>query len=358
MNVDKGISSLKKLTSENATHDVSFSPSYKYYIDSYSTVEMPNKNVVRNRRGKVIMTLEDPDLKDVYALGWKAPERFKVKAADGYTDLYGVMWKPADFDSTKTYPIISNVYPGPHFEYVPTRFTINDNKNTRLAQLGFIVITVGHRGGTPMRGKAYHTYGYGNQRDYALADDKAAIEQLAERYKFIDINRVGIYGHSGGGFMSAAAIMTYPDFYKAAVASAGNHDNRVYNKGWVEIHFGVNEQKTEVKDSLGNTHTEYSYSVSTRPNQDLVKNYKHGLLLVTGLMDDTVNPSHTFRLADALIKQHKDFEMLTLPTCSHGYSGKSELFYEHKIWRHFVKNLLGDESVNDNADLNIYMNKK
>ncbi len=358
VNVDKGISSLKKLTSENATHDVSFSPSYKYYIDSYSTVEMPNKNVVRNRRGKVIMTLEDPDLKDVYALGWKAPERFKVKAADGYTDLYGVMWKPADFDSTKTYPIISNVYPGPHFEYVPTRFTINDNKNTRLAQLGFIVITVGHRGGTPMRGKAYHTYGYGNQRDYALADDKAAIEQLAERYKFIDINRVGIYGHSGGGFMSAAAIMTYPDFYKAAVASAGNHDNRVYNKGWVEIHFGVNEQKTEVKDSLGNTHTEYSYSVSTRPNQDLVKNYKHGLLLVTGLMDDTVNPSHTFRLADALIKQHKDFEMLTLPTCSHGYSGKSELFYEHKIWRHFVKNLLGDESVNDNADLNIYMNKK
>ena len=206
--------------------------------------------------------------------------------------------------------------------------------------------------------RSYHTYGYGNQRDYALADDKAAIEQLAERYKFIDINRVGIYGHSGGGFMSAAAIMTYPDFYKAAVASAGNHDNRVYNKGWVEIHFGVNEQKTEVKDSLGNTHTEYSYSVSTRPNQDLVKNYKHGLLLVTGLMDDTVNPSHTFRLADALIKQHKDFEMLTLPTGSHGYSGKSELFYEHKMWRHFVKNLLGDESVNDNADLNIYMNKK
>lgn len=357
VNVDKGMSSLRKLTAENASHDVSFSPTHNFYVDSYSTVEMPTKNVVRNRKGKVIMKLEDPDLQKVYDMGWRMPERFTVKAADGFTDLYGVMWKPADFDSTKTYPIISNVYPGPHFEYVPSRFTINDSKNTRLAQLGFIVITVGHRGGTPMRGKEYHTYGYGNQRDYALADDKAAIEQLAKRYKFIDINKVGIYGHSGGGFMSAAAIMTYPDFYKAAVSSAGNHDNSVYNKGWVEIHFGVNEYKKEVKDSDGKTHTEYSYSVSTKPNQELAKNYKSGLLLFTGLMDDTVNPAHTFRLADALIQAGKDFEMITLPECTHGFSGKSDLFFEHKMWRHFAKRLLGDESAMDIIDLNHFMEK-
>lgn len=355
INIDKGMSSLRQLTKENATHDVNVSPSYQYYVDNYSTVSMPDKNVVRNRNGKVIMTLESPDLNPIYELGWKAPERFKVKAADGFTDLYGVMWKPADFDSTKTYPIISYVYPGPQFEYVPTKFTINDGNNTRLAQLGFIVITVGHRGGTPIRGKAYHTYGYGNQRDYPLADDKAAIEQLARRYRFIDINRVGIYGHSGGGFMSAAAIMTYPDFYKAAVSCAGNHDNRIYNKGWVEIHFGVNEQKKEVTDSLGNQHTEYTYSVSTKTNEELAKNYKHGLLLFTGLMDQTVNPSHTLRLADALIKQRKDFEMITLPTSTHGFFGKSGLFFEHKMWKHFAKILLGDKSVEDNTDLNYYM---
>lgn len=358
VNLDKGMSSLKKLTPEDATHDVSFCPSYKYYIDNFSTVDMPDKNVVRNRKGKIIMNLESPDLKDVYALGWKAPERFKVKAADGFTDLYGVMWKPADFDSTKCYPIISHVYPGPQFEYVPTKFTINDDYNTRLAQLGFIVITVGHRGGSPIRGKAYHSFGYGNQRDYPLADDKAAIEQLAQRYKFIDINRVGIYGHSGGGFMSAAAIMTYPDFYKAAVSCAGNHDNRIYNKGWVEIHFGVNEQKKDVTDTLGHIHTEYTYSISTKTNEELAKNYKHGLLLFTGLMDQTVNPSHTFRLADALIKQHKDFEMITLPTSNHGFFGKSGLFFEHKMWRHFAKILLEDETEEDNTDLNYYMEKK
>ena len=160
-----------------------------------------------------------------------------------------------------------------------------------------------------MRGKAYHTYGYGNQRDYPLADDKYAIEQLAQRYSFIDIKRVGIYGHSGGGFMSASAICTYPDFYSAAVSSAGNHDNRIYNKGWVEIHFGVDERIKTVKDSLGVEHKTYTYSVRTRPNQDLVKNYKHGLLLFTGAMDQTVNPAHTLRLASALIKAKKDFGM-------------------------------------------------
>ena len=343
---------LRLLTPENASHEVSISPSCRYLVDSYSTVSQEPVNVVRNRNGKVIMTLEKPDLQPVYEMGWKAPERFKVKAADGVTDLYGVMWKPADFDSTKVYPIISNVYPGPFFEYVPTRFTINDVYNTRLAQLGFIVITVGHRGGTPMRGKAYHTYGYNNMRDYPLADDKYAIEQLAARYPFIDATKVGIYGHSGGGFMPAAAICTYPDFYSAAVSSAGNHDNRIYNKGFVEIHYGVDEKVTTTKDSLGVESKTYDYSVRVRPNQELAKNYKHGLLLFTGAIDQTVNPANTLRLVDALIKADKDFDMFVLPKCTHGFFGESENFFEHKMWRHFARLLLHDNSADCDIDLN------
>ena len=343
---------LRLLTPENASHEVSISPSCRYLVDSYSTVSQEPVNVVRNRNGKVIMTLEKPDLQPVYEMGWKAPERFKVKAADGVTDLYGVMWKPADFDSTKVYPIISNVYPGPFFEYVPTRFTINDVYNTRLAQLGFIVITVGHRGGTAMRGKAYHTYGYNNMRDYPLADDKYAIEQLAARYPFIDATKVGIYGHSGGGFMSAAAICTYPDFYSAAVSSAGNHDNRIYNKGFVEIHYGVDEKVTTTKDSLGVESKTYDYSVRVRPNQELAKNYKHGLLLFTGAIDQTVNPANTLRLVDALIKADKDFDMFVLPKCTHGFFGESESFFEHKMWRHFARLLLHDNSADCDIDLN------
>ena len=348
---------LRLLTPENASHEVSISPSCRYLVDSYSTVSQEPVNVVRNRNGKVIMTLEKPDLQPVYEMGWKAPERFKVKAADGVTDLYGVMWKPADFDSTKVYPIISNVYPGPFFEYVPTRFTINDVYNTRLAQLGFIVITVGHSGGTPMRGKAYHTYGYNNMRDYPLADDKYAIEQLAARYPFIDATKVGIYGHSGGGFMSAAAICTYPDFYSAAVSSAGNHDNRIYNKGFVEIHYGVDEKVTTTKDSLGVESKTYDYSVRVRPNQELAKNYKHGLLLFTGAIDQTVNPANTLRLVDALIKADKDFDMFVLPKCTHGFFGESESFFEHKMWRHFARLLLHDNSADCDIDLNKDMTK-
>lgn len=349
---------LRLLTRENASHDVNISLSNRYFLDSYSTVSQPPVNVVRNRNGKVILTLDKPDLQPVYEMGWKAPERFKVKAADGVTDLYGVMWKPADFDSTKVYPIISNVYPGPFYEYVPTRFTVNDNYNTRLAQLGFIVITVGHRGGTPMRGKAYHTHGYNNMRDYPLADDKYAIEQLAARHPFIDGTKVGIYGHSGGGFMSAAAICTYPDFYSAAVSSAGNHDNRIYNKGFVEIHYGVDEKVKTTKDSLGVEHTTYDYSVRVRPNQELAKNYKHGLLLFTGAIDQTVNPAHTLRLVDALIKADKDFDMFVLPKCTHGFFGESEDFFEHKMWRHFARLLLNDNSANADIDLNKHMIKE
>ncbi len=224
--------------------------------------------LLKDNMGKTIMELAKPDLNQVYAAGWKKPERFVVKAADNRTDLYGVMWKPSDFDPNKKYPIISVVYPGPYFGFVPTNFALNEGYCTRMAQLGFIVISVGHRGDTPMRGKVYHRFGYGNMRDYPLPDDKYAIEQLAKEYSFIDISRVGIYGHSGGGFMAAAAIFTYPDFYKAAVSCSGNHDNTIYNRGWGECYNGVKEVVKVVKDSLGNEKKEYEYKFRVRSNAD------------------------------------------------------------------------------------------
>ncbi len=337
--------SVEQLTFDNVTHAVDWSKTFNYFIDTYQRVDLEPHVVLRNRHGKKIMDLEKADISRIKEMGWKAPERFKVKAADGVTDLYGVMWKPFDFDSTKHYPIISSVYPGPFYEYVPTQFDFIHGRNTQLAQLGFIVIAVGHRGGSPMRGKYYHTYGFGNLRDYPLADDKYAIEQLADRYPYIDATRVGIFGHSGGGFMATAAICTYPDFYKAAVSAAGNHDNYIYNKWFTETHNGVTEEKKVVKDSVNGDRTEYTYKFRVNTNIDLAKNYKKGLLLVTGDMDDNVHPAHTYRMIDALIKAGKNFDMLVLPGQDHGFSGAAELFFERKLWAHFAKYLLGDSSA-------------
>ena len=337
--------SVEQLTFDNVTHAVDWSKTFNYFIDTYQRVDLEPHVVLRNRHGKKIMDLEKADISRIKEMGWKAPERFKVKAADGVTDLYGVMWKPFDFDSTKHYPIISSVYPGPFYEYVPTQFDFIHGRNTQLAQLGLIVIAVGHRGGSPMRGKYYHTYGFGNLRDYPLADDKYAIEQLADRYPYIDATRVGIFGHSGGGFMATAAICTYPDFYKAAVSAAGNHDNYIYNKWFTETHNGATEEKKVVKDSVNGDRTEYTYKFRVNTNIDLAKNYKKGLLLVTGDMDDNVHPAHTYRMIDALIKAGKNFDMLVLPGQDHGFSGAAELFFERKLWAHFAKYLLGDSSA-------------
>ncbi|HEV3083260.1 MAG TPA: DPP IV N-terminal domain-containing protein [Gemmataceae bacterium] len=235
----------------NATHLSTLSPSRQFVVDNCSRVDMAPVSLVRDATGRTVMELEKADLSRLAEFGWKMPETFVVKAADGMTDLYGNMWKPFDFDPKKKYPIIAHVYPGPQQEGVTHNFSAVSG-NQQLAQLGFIVIQVGHRGGTPTRSKAYHSYGYFNLRDYGLADKKAAIEQLAARHPFIDIERVGIYGHSGGGFMSAAAMLQKPynDFFKAAVASSGNHDNNIYNDNWAEQYHGLREivvKKDETK---------------------------------------------------------------------------------------------------------------
>jgi dipeptidyl aminopeptidase/acylaminoacyl peptidase len=245
------------------------------------------------------------------------------------------MYKPFDFDPTKVYPIIEYVYPGPQTESVNKSFSTSRFESA-LAQFGFIVVTVGNRGGNPSRSKWYHNYGYGNLRDYGLADKKATVEQLADRYGWIDADRVGIYGHSGGGFMSTAAMLVYPDFFKVAVSSSGNHTNDIYNRWWSEKHHGVKEV---VGDSGKVT---FEYAIDRNP--DLAKNLKGHLLLTTSDMDNNVHPANTLRLVDALIKANKRFDMLILPGKPHAF-GDEQPYFTQRMWEYFAEYLLNDRQT-------------
>lgn len=314
-------SGLKRLTEGDYFHAVEADDDARFFVDNYSRVNtVPCADLI-DRNGNKVMTIQESDFSQLMSAGYRFPELFKVKAADGVTDLYGVMYKPFNFDSTKVYPIIDYVYPGPQVEAVYYPFTRMSVRTDRLAQAGFIVISVGQRGGHPSRSKWYHNYGYGNLRDYPLADHKAAVEQLAARYPFIDIDRVGIHGHSGGGFMSTAAICQYPDFYKAAVSCAGNHDNRIYNRWWSETHHGVKEEISEEGD------TTFAYKIATNP--EIVGRLKGHLMLVHGDIDNNVHPANTIRVVNALIRANKRFEMLILPGQRHGFGDMNEYFY----WR-------------------------
>ena len=343
-------SGMKLLTKEKYNHRVNFSESSKFFVDNFSAVDKVPTSVLRDASGNVIMKLEETDLSLLYHAGWKMPERFKVKADDGITDLYGVMYKPFDFDPNKKYPIISYVYPGPQVESFRNDFTISGRYNTALAQLGFIVVSMGHRGGSPMRSKYYHTFGYQNLRDYALADDKRSLEQLAERHSWIDLDHVGIFGHSGGGFMSTAALLTYPDFYDVASSSAGNHDNNIYNKWWSETHNGVEAVYKKKKDDDGNEVEELTWSAKIKTNQSLAKNLKGHLLLTHGNIDNNVHPTNSLRVADELIKAGKRFDMMIFPGKRHGY-GSFRSYYEKMMWYYFAEHLLGD--YRDNVDISL-----
>lgn len=349
-------SNFKQLTKEDANHSIRASENGNYFVDNYSRVDMPTTSVLRDGTGKVIANLQQTDISLMVEKGWKAPETFSVKAADGATDLYGVMWKPHDFDSTKTYPIISYVYPGPQTEPFPIGFTVSGSgaRTTSLAQVGFIVVAMGQRGGSPLRNKYYHNYGYGNMRDYPLADNKYGLEQLAARHPFIDANKVGIYGHSGGGFMSTAALLTYPEFYKVAVSSAGNHDNNIYNIWWGEVHNGVKEKREMVtkmdSDSVEVKEEKITFEAPVETNISLAKNLQGKLLLVHGDVDNNVHPANTLRLADALIKAGKRFDMMMLPGQRHGF-GPSQPYFDRMTWYYFAEHLLGDYRTN--VDFNL-----
>ncbi|MBQ2142634.1 MAG: DPP IV N-terminal domain-containing protein, partial [Alistipes sp.] len=232
---------LKQLDPKDFNGEFSLSDDRRHFVTTYSRADAAPVSELYTVDGKRVMTLAEVDLEPLFAMGYQYPEPFVVKAADGITDLHGVMFKPYDFDPNKKYPIIEYVYPGPQTEAVEQSWYQPLVRTDRLAQMGFIVITVGNRGGHPDRSKWYHNYGYGNLRDYGLKDKVVAAQQLAARHSFIDIERVGIHGHSGGGFMSTAAILMYPDFFDVAVSCAGNHDNNIYNRWWSEKHHGIKE---------------------------------------------------------------------------------------------------------------------
>jgi dipeptidyl-peptidase-4 len=303
-------SGMQLLTPGNSSHALSAPDDGKYFADTFSRVDTAPKSVLLDTQGAHLADLETTDVSTLLEAGFRFPEMFKVKADDGVTDLYGVMYKPFDFDPGKKYPLIEFVYPGPQTESVNKTFSPK-SPNVPLAQLGFIVIEVGARGGSPQRDKWYDSYGYGNLRDYALIDKRVVAERLAAIHPFIDLARVGMWGHSGGGFMTAAALLQYPDFYKAGWSESGNHDNNVYNRSWSEKYHGVREEQQ--KDGT----EKYIYEIDK--NSDLAKNLKGHLMLTSGDMDENVSMVNTMRVANALIRANKRFEIQMYPGLRHSY---------------------------------------
>ncbi len=318
------------LTPDSANHVVSLSPDGAYIVDSYSTPVVPPVTVLRDRDGREIMTLEEADISGLRAAGWQPPMPFSVKARDGVTDLYGLLFRPLDFDPDRTYPVVNYLYPGPQSGSVGSRsFRASHRDLQSIAELGFVVIELDAMG-TPMRSKSFHEAYYGNMGDNGLPDQMAGIRQLAERHPWIDIDRVGIFGHSGGGFAAADAIMRYPDFYDVAVSQAGNHDNRNYEDDWGEKWQGLLEVYPDGTTSYDN-----------QANQLLAENLRGKLLIAHGTMDTNVPPSNTMLVVDALIAANKDFDLLMLPNRSHGFG--NEPYMMRRRWDYFVRHLLGAE---------------
>lgn len=337
MNIDG--SGLTLLNPGDYDHRFSMGESRRFFVDSYSRVNTVPASALYDAQGTKILDLEVADFSALEHAGYAFPEPFVAESADGVTDIYGVMYKPYDFDPEKSYPIVAYVYPGPQTESVAKFWSTNPYEQG-LAQFGVIVVTLGNRGGNPDRSKWYHNYGYGDLRDYGLDDKKSVIEQLADRHDFIDLDRVGIYGHSGGGFMSTAAMLVYPDFFRVAVSSSGNHNNDVYNRWWSETHHGVKE----VVDDEGNVTFEYDIE----KNSDLAANLKGHLLLTTGDIDNNVHHAGTFRMAEALIRANKRFDFFVFPGQRHGYGNMGDYWFWLRA-EYFVKHLLGAEA--DMADI-------
>jgi dipeptidyl-peptidase 4 len=321
---------LTLLTPENADHDIGLAPSGQHFIDTYSTPEVPSVAVLRDLNGRTILTLETADITRLRAAGWKPPMPITVKARDGKTDLYGLMYVPTTLDRTKKYPIVNHIYPGPQTGSVGGRsFSPARGDAQALAELGFVVVEIDGMG-TPWRSKSFHDAYYGRMGDNTLPDQVAGMKELASRYEWIDINRAGIYGHSGGGFAAADAMFRYPDFFKVGISEAGNHDQREYEDDWGERYQGLLVRTPDGSDNY-----------APEANQEYAKNLKGKLLLAHGTMDDNVPPYNTLLVVNALIRANKDFDLILLPNRAHGFG--NEPYMVRRRWDYFVKNLLGAE---------------
>ena len=320
---------LTLLTPEDGDHNTTLSPSGATFVDSWSRADLAPTAVLRNATtGKLISTLEQGDISKLVATGWKAPTRISVKDRAGKWDLHGLMWTPTSLDSTKKYPIINYIYPGPQGGSVGSRqFSAATRDNQALAELGFIVVAIDGTG-NPTRSKSFHDAYYGRMSDNTLPDQIAGMKQLAERYRFIDLERAGMWGHSGGGFATASAMFQYPEFFKVGISESGNHDNRNYEDDWGERYHGL-LTKNGAADNY-----------DKEANQTLAKNLRGKLLLAHGTMDDNVPPDNTWLVVDALIKAGKDFDLLMIPNALHGY-GTASNYMMRRRWDYFVQHLLG-----------------
>jgi dipeptidyl-peptidase-4 len=323
-------SGMKLLTPENEDHEITASSDGRYFVDVASTPTTPQVSVVRDDDGRSVMEVAKQDISKLVAAGWAPLTPITVKARDGKTDLYGFLFKPTNFDSSKKYPIVNNVYPGPQTGSCGSRsFTAAHHDLQSLAELGFVVVCIDGMG-TPWRSKAFHEFYYGNLGDNTIPDQVAGMKELAARYPWIDIDRAGIWGHSGGGNATAAAMFNYPDFFKVGIAESGNHDQRDYEDDWAEKWAGL-----EVVNSDGTS------NYDGQANQNLVKKLKGHLLLAHGTMDDNVPMNNTLVLVDALIKANKDFDLLLIPNAHHGY-GAASPYMTRRRWDYFVRYLAGE----------------
>lgn len=321
---------LALLTPEDAAHDISLAPDGRYFTDSYSKPDVPAVALLRDADGKLIAPLERANISRLLATGWKPPVPITVKARDGVTDLFGLMFKPVNFDATRKYAIVNHIYPGPQTGSVGSRnFSAGRGDAQALAELGFIVVEIDGMG-TPWRSKKFHEAYFGDMGDNTLPDQVAGMRQLARRYPWIDIDRAGVYGHSGGGYATADAMFRYPDFFKVGISEAGNHDNRVYEDDWAEKWQGLLERKAD-----GTT------NYDSQANQNIARNLKGHLLLAHGTMDTNVPPYNTLLVVNELIKANKDFDLIMLPNRGHGFG--SEPYMVRRRWDYFVRYLLGAE---------------
>jgi dipeptidyl aminopeptidase/acylaminoacyl peptidase len=321
---------LRCLTPEPAHHSITVSPGNKYLIDTFSTVNKPPLTILRTLEGKKLITLAQADISKLLATGWKPPTVIIAKGRDKKTNLYGLLYKPSNFDPKKSYPIINYIYPGPQTGSVRGFGFRVVSGNQGTAELGFIVVAVNGMG-TPGRSKSFHDTSYGNIGDNTLPDQITVMKQLAKKNPWIDISRVGIHGHSGGGNASTTAILRYPNFFKVAVSQSGNHDNRIYEAPWGEKWQGLySEDRNKKKTNYDN-----------QANQLLAKNLKGKLLIAHGMMDNNVMPYSSLLVVQELIKHNKDFDLLIFPNSRHGYKYRD--YMTRRRWDYFVKNLLGTE---------------
>ena len=332
LNLDKD--DPKLLTPETANHSIEWSKSGEYFVDTFSTPNIVPTSVIRDKTGKIVMSLEKADASALIKKGWVAPETFVVKARDNLIDLYGLLYKPSNFNPKNSYPILNYIYPGPQAGSVGSRsFRAARRDKQAIAELGFIVVEVDAMG-TPGRSKSFHDAYYGNMGDNGLPDQITTIKQLAHERPWMDLQRIGVWGHSGGGYASTGAILRYPNFYKVAVSSAGNHDNRNYEDDWGEKWQGLLEESSII-DTNGKEILATNYD--NQANQLLAKNLEGKLLLAHGMMDDNVPPSNTLLMVQALIEAEKDFDLVIFPEAKHGF-GNSRYFMK-KRWNYFVKHL-------------------